>query len=438
MSLSRREFLAVASALPLAATPDTDWPAFRGPGGRGVADEFPTLTSWNLEAAKGVLWRAPVPGLGHSSPVVWGDRIFLPSSVSSSGTAPLKLGQTGEPTAADDNDDHLWVILCYDKRTGKKLWQQTAHQGAPRATRHVKATHANTSLATDGRSLAAFFGSEGLYCYDLEGRLRWSKDLGVINVSKYGIGWGFGSSPAIHENRVVVLCDDPERPFIAAFQLSDGKELWRVSRKDVCERSWGTPFIHTSGARSQVVTNGWPWIVSYELESGKELWRLHGGGDNPIPTPFAAHGWIFVTSAHGGQAPIYAVRPEASGDISGKTDSLVWSLPQGGSYISTPVIYGDHIYLGNTNGVLRCFESKTGRKIYEERLDPDASIYSSLVAADGKIYCGSEDGMVYVVKAGERFEILARNSVGDPCFATPALSRGVIYFRTAASLIAIG
>ncbi len=359
------------------------------------------------------------------------------------------MGQTGEPTAADDNAEQRWVILCYDKKTGKRLWQQIAHQGVPRATRHVKATHANTSLATDGRHLAAFFGSEGLYCYDLDGRLLWSKDLGVINVSKYGIGWGFGSSPSIHENRIVVLCDDPERPFIAAFQLSDGQEIWRVSRKEICERSWGTPYIHSDGGRTQVVTNGWPWIVSYDLADGKELWRLRGGGDNPIPTPFAAHGWIFVTNAHGGKAPIFAIRPEASGDISdrdepGKTgslvknDAMVWSTPQGGCYISTPVVYGDYIYLGNTNGVLRCFESQTGRKIYEERLGPDASIYSSLVAADGKIYCGSEDGLVYVVKAGPQVEILARNGLGDPCFATPALSRGVLYFRTSAELLAIG
>jgi outer membrane protein assembly factor BamB len=367
-----------------------------------VAEGFPTRASWDLHTKKGLLWRAPVPGLGHSSPVTWGDRIFLPSSVSSAESVPLKLGQTGEPTAADDNGEHRWVVFCYDKKTGKKLWQQTAYQGVPRATRHVKATHANTSLATDGHHLVAFFGSEGLYCYSLDGRLLWSKDLGVINVSKYGIGWGFGSSPSIHENRVVVLCDDPERPFMAAFQLSDGAEMWRVSRKEVCERSWGTPFIHVNGDRTQVVTNGWPWIVSYDLANGQELWRLRGGGDNPIPTPFSAHGWIFVTNAHGGKAPIFAVRPEASGDISpagesGSNASLVWSLPQGGSYISTPVVYNDHIYLGNTNGVLRCFESKTGRKIYEERLGPDASIYSSLVAADGKIYCGSEDGMMYVV-----------------------------------------
>ena len=192
-----------------------------------------------------------------------------------------------------------------------------------------------------------------------------------------------------------------------------------------------------------MVANGWPWVVSYDLETGKPLWRLNSGGDNPIPTPFAAGGWIFVTNAHGGKAPIYAIRPAARGDISlaeGATanEAIAWSSAQGGSYISTPVVYREYIYLGNTNGVIRCFHAKTGKKIYEERLSPDASIYSSLVAADGKVFCPSEDGTVYVLKAGKDFKLLARNRMGEPCFATPAIWKGALYFRTTDSLVAVG
>lgn len=334
------------------------------------------------------------------------------------------------------------MVLCFDSDTGKERWRRTAWKGLPRATRHVKATQANTTVTTNGSVVVAFFGSEGLHCYDLDGKLLWNRDLGRIDVSKYDIGWGYGSSPALHGNRIVVLCDAPDEPYLAAFRLSDGKELWRVSRKGLCERSWGTPFVHASRTRVQVVANGWPWILGYDLETGRELWRLKGGGDNPIPTPFAAEGLIFITNAHGGKSPIFAVRPDASGDISPTANepakAIAWSTEQGGSYISTPVVYKGQIYLGNTNGVLRSYNSRSGEKIYEQRLAPGASIYASLTAGDHKIFCPSEDGTVYVVKAGPDFKLLSANSLDGPCFATPAISDGKMYFRTTSSLVAVG
>jgi outer membrane protein assembly factor BamB len=353
----------------------------------------------------------------------------------------LQIGRSGAADAADDNGEQSWVVLCYDASTGRELWRRTARKAPPRVSRHQKATHANTTAATDGRHLVAFFGSEGLYCYDRDGKLLWERDLGVINISKYGISWGYGSSPTLYQDRIAVICDDPQEPFLAVLRLSDGEELWRVSRKGDCERSWGAPMIHADGNRVQVVANGWPWIVSYDLETGEEIWRLAGGGDNPIPTPFEAHGWIYVTNAHGGKSPIYAVRPTAKGDITptgGKPNgALVWSSEQCGSYISTPVIYRDRMYFGNTNGVVRCYASKTGEMLYEERLDPDASLYASLVAADGKVYCPAENGTVYVLRDGPKLEIVARNPMGAPCFATPAVSKGVLYFRTTDELLAI-
>lgn len=448
MNLPMPVFLLCACAALSVSTPADDepqnWPGFRGPGATGVADGYPLRASWNADPADadsaGVLWRAPIPGLGHSSPVVWGERVFICTAITEDGEADLMLGAGGKPTAADDSQEHSWVILCFDKSTGKELWRKTAHKGKPRATRHVKATQANTSLAVDGENLVAFFGSEGLYCYDLDGNLKWSRDLGVINISKYGIGWGYASSPAIHKDRIALACDDPENPFLAVLRLSDGEEVWRVSRAGISERSWGTPLIHEGAAEIQVVVNGWPWVVSYDLEAGKELWRIHGGGDNPIPTPFVAGGWIYITSAHGRQSPIYVVRPEARGDITPSAEhpsneGVVWSTFKGGSYMSTPVVYGGHIYLG-TSSIIRCFDAKTGAKTYAERLE-GASLIASLVAADGKIYCTSEDGAVFVLAAGPEFKVLARNPMGAPCFATPAISQGVLYFRTTESLIAI-
>jgi len=431
----------LARAAPSGAS--LDWPRFRGPGGKGVAPGFSLRSKWNVgEKADGILWSVPVPGLAHSSPVIKGDRLYLATAISTAGDAPLMVTRGGRPNAADDNGEQKWTILCYDRRTGEELWRKTARQGRPRATRHVKATHANTSVTIDGENLVAFFGSEGLYCYDLDGNLKWSRDLGVINISKYGIGWGYASSPAIHDDRIVIVCDDPEKPFVAALKLSNGEEIWRTDRKDICERSWGTPFIHASESRTQAVVNGWPWIVSYDGEDGSELWRIKGGGDNPVPTPFEANGWIYITNAHGAESPIFAVRPDATGDVSpptesGSNKSVVWSVRRGGSYMSTPVVYGDYLYLGNTNGVLRCFNAKTGEKIYEKRLGSGASIYASLVAADGKIFCASENGSVYVVKSGPRFELLEKNQMQDPLYATPAISGGVLYLRTTKHLIAV-
>jgi len=450
MNLYRRVFLLSAFALiffnALGDIEAQNWPSFRGPGGRGVADGFSVSTSWNADSAigkiEGVIWRTNVPGLGHSSPIVFGGRIFLTTAIAEAGEAPLKIGVGGKPTAADDNGEQSWIVLCYNKLTGAELWRKTANKGIPRASRHVKATHANTTLATDGRHLVAFFGSEGLYCYDLEGKLLWKRDLGLINISKYGIGWGYASSPAIHQDCIALVCDDPDNPFLVVLQLSDGKELWRVSRKGICERSWGTPMIHTSSERTQVVVNGWPWIVSYELETGEESWRIKGGGDNPVPTPFEANGLIYITSAHGKQSPIFVVRPEAQGDITpaekeSTSEGIVWSRLRDGSYMSTPVVYGSYIYLGNTNGMIRCFNAKTGEKIYQKRLGASAAITSSLVAAEGKIYCASENGTVYVLAAGPDFNILSSNAMGESCFATPAISQGVLYFRTTQSLMAI-
>lgn len=452
LPLSRRSFLMTTLiALPgmaaIAPKPEQNWPMFRGLGASGIADGYPTRATWNADSTagklSGVLWRTEVPGLGHSSPIVWENRIILATAVRLSGKATLRIGDYGDNKAAQDNEEQKWMILCFDKTSGKRLWERMIHTGKPRVERHQKSSHANTTLTTDGQRLVAFFGSEGLYCFDLDGKLLWNKDLGVLNVGRYGIGYGFGSSPVLYRDRIVLLCDDPKTPFVAAFRLADGKELWRVSRQGDCERSWGTPLIHPHGARMQVITNGWPFIVSYDLETGKEIWRLRGGGDNPIPSPFVADGWIVITNSHGGKSPIYAIRPSAQGDISlpdgaSSNEAIVWSNMNGGSYISTPVVYGGHIYLANRNGVLRCYEFKTGRRVFEQRLGTDSAFSSSLVAADGKIYCPAEEGVVYVIKPGPSLEVLANNQMGEPCLATPAISQGVLYFRTAGSLMAIG
>ena len=423
---------------------DTDWPGFRGKSATGAATGFKTATKWNAADGgdKSVLWKSPIPGSGHSCPAIVGERIFVATAVSSDGETKLQLGRGGNTKAAEDNVQQSWLVMCFDKSTGKEVWRQTAHTGIPKATRHTKATHANTTVAVDGDNVVAFFGSEGLYCYDLKGNLKWSKDLGIVNISKYGIGWGYASSPAIAKGRIVLVCDDPENPYLVALNLKDGEEVWRKDRKEDCERSWGTPLIYHINGQDHVVVNGWPWIVAYDLATGDETWRIEGGGDNPIPSPFFVNDRIYVTNSHGGKSPIIVVRPDSSGNLtdadSPEDAGLIWRSERGGSYMSTPVVWGDYLYLASSNGVLGCYHAETGEKIYEKRLGRNAYMVASLVASDDKIYCTAEDGTVYVVPAGPEFGVTARNQLGNACFATPAISGNTLFFRTVDSLIAIG
>ena len=445
--LSRRQLLGSIAVAAVAKSYSfaNDWPAFRGAAGKGISDAGSLPVEWRVgdgeSDSNGIKWIETLPGLAHGSPILVDGKLYLTNAISSSGASELKVGRSGAPTAADDNESQQWLVQCIDSKDGKTIWSNVAREGKPGATRHVKATHANTTLACQGDHLVAFFGSEGLYNYTLQGELRWKKDLGVIDISKYGIGWGYASSPAIFEDRIVLLCDDPQKPFAICLDLNSGEEVWRVDRQGVSERSWATPLIvGESVADAQVVINGWPWIVSYNLQDGSERWKLKGGGDNPVPTPFVEHGYIYVTNAHGGPSPIYAIRPDAKGDITptdGHSKSIAWSLQRGGSYMSTPVVYRDHIYFGNTNGSMRCFNALSGEPVYQERLATGAAIYASLVAGDGKIYAAAENGKVYVIKAGEKFELLAENEMASPCFATPVIAEDTIYFRTTSSIVAV-
>jgi outer membrane protein assembly factor BamB len=425
-----------------------DWPAYRGPAATGVG-EGAAPSSWSGDTAAGVRnikWKTAIPGLGHSSPVIIGNKLFVASAVSSAGKAPLKLGLYGSGNSAEDDAEQEWVLFCFDKRTGKILWQQSAHKGKPRARRHTKATHANTTVATDGKRVIAFFGSEGLYSYTLNGKLEWKKDLGTLDMAPSDdrtLSWGFASSPALFEDKVVIQSDSKKDGFLAVFAAADGRELWRVPRSAVSVCSWSTPGVFRTGSRVQIVTNGYPYIVGYDLANGKELWRLKSEGDIPVPVPFMAHGLIYVANAHGGKAPLYAIRPDASGDITPAAGSrvsagLAWSDERNGSYLQTPVVYGDLIYASTSQGIFKAYEARTGRKLYEERLGTGGSFTSSPIAADGKVYVSNEEGQTYVVKAGPKFELIRTNELGEPVLSTPAVSDGLLYVRTPGNLVAIG
>lgn len=427
-----------------------DWPSYRGPGATGIGDGEPPV-SWNADTAEGairnILWKTALPGLSHSSPVVHGGRLYVTTAISAKGSAPLKIGLYGAGDSADDAGEQSWVVYCLDKRTGREVWKQTAHRGAPKVKRHTKATHDNTTVAVDGKRLVAFFGSEGLYAYSLDGKLLWKKDLGVMDMTPYddrNLSWGFASSPTLFEDTILVQNDSKKDSFAAAFDARDGRELWRVPRGDVSVGSWGTPGVIRSAGRTQVVLNGYPWIVSYDFRTGKELWRLRSGGDVPVPTPFLADGLIYVANAHGRKSPLYAIRPDASGDISpseGATSSsgVAWTQERNGSYLQTPVVYQGIAYACTSQGIFKAYDAKTGEKFYEQRLGAGTTGFtSSPVAAGGRIYVTSEEGETYVVKHGKAFETLGKNLMGETVLSTPAISEGVLYFHTRGNVVAVG
>ena len=424
--------------------PGVDWPSFRGINGAGIAEGFPTPTTWDAPAGQGVRWKTPIEGLGHSSPVIWGNQICVTSAVSGKIDAGLRIGLYGDIASVEDDTEHTWRLICADKVSGRVLFNKVVHQGVPVIKRHTKSTHANSTLATDGAHLVAMLGSEGLYGFDMQGNQIWKKDLGVLDSGFFMVPeaqWEFASSPVIHEGVLVIQADVQKDSFIAAFDVKTGRERWRTPRSDV--PTWSTPTIHTVGGRTQIVVNGWRHTGAYDFETGKEIWRLNGGGDIPVPRPVVGSGLVFITNAHGRGAPVYAIRETAAGDISlaaGQTanDHIAWSVPRDGAYMITPVLYQGLLYVSRNNGVFKAFEATTGAEIYQQRLGTGTTGFTaSLVAADGKVYFTSEDGDVYVVKAGRTFELLAKNPVGEILMATPAISEGALYFRTAKSLVAI-
>jgi len=422
-----------------------DWPQFRGIGATGVSEGRPMPAVWSVAAGTNVLWKTAVPGLGLSSPVVWGDMLCVTSAISGKADAKLRPGLYGDIESVPDDTSHEWHVYCLDKKTGKIAWQQTANTGVPKIKRHMKSTHANSTLATDGQHLVAFFGSEGLYAYDLKGKLLWKKDLGVLDAGFYMVPeaqWETGSSPVIHDGIVIVQADVQKGSFLAAFDVRDGKELWRSARSDV--PTWGTPTIHQVNGQSQVIVNGMRHAGAYDLKTGKEIWKLTGGGDIPVPTPVVSDGLVYLTNAHGPMSPVYAIRETASGDVSlssgaSSNAGVAWSYPRDGGYMCTPLVYRGLVYIVKFNGVLNVYDAKTGEKKFQERFAGGTSAFTaSPVASDGKVYFANEDGQVFVLKASPMYELLSTNDMGSSVLATPAISEGRLLFRTQKELISIG
>lgn len=421
------------------------WPSFRGPQASGIAEKQNLPDRWDAKTGDNILWRTPIPGLAHSSPVVWGNRIFVTSAVSSDPKATFRPGLYGDGDASKDRSLHRWMIYAIDRRTGKITWERVAHQGEPIDKRHIKSTYANSTPATDGRIVVAWFGSQGVYAYDFSGQFLWKVDLGRLDLGAYDIPtyeWGPASSPIIWNDLVILQCDTQTDSFILALDAATGKTVWKTDRDEL--PSWGTPTIATTATGSVLVANASNFIRGYDPRTGKELWRLGGSSKITAPTPIFGEGFFVVVSGRGPERPIFVVRPNAHGDLTlpeGKTasESIVWSRTGRGSYMPTPLIYNGILYVLANNGLFDAYNLKTGEEIYRQRLPAVGSGFSaSPIAADGKIYLSNEDGEMLVIAAGEKFNHLATNSMGELLMATPALSDGVMYVRSSASLFAVG
>lgn len=427
------------------AGPPLNWPSFRGPDGTGVADGQQPPVAWDLKTGKNVRWKTAIPGLGHSCPIVWGNRVFVTTAISSVPDQKIRIGNYGDVASVDDKSKHTWQVLCLDRDTGAILWTRTAYQGVPKIKRHLKGSQANCTPATDGTHVLACFGSEGLYCYNFAGKLLWKRDLSTLD-SSFAIDreyeWGFGNSSLIYDGLAILQCDLSHDSFIAAFDIETGAKVWSTPRDEI--PSWSSPVIWRNSQRVELVTNASQYARGYDPKTGQELWRLAKKSEATIPAPVCGKDLLFITSGNRPIQPIFAIQPGASGDISlkkGQTSNnhIAWSRMRGGPYMPTPILYGPYLYTCSNSGVLTCYEAATGKEVYKERISSGGDSYTaSPVAADGRLYFVSEQGQVRVVKAGPVFELLAVNTVDDYVMATPAISNGSLLIRSQHFLLALG
>jgi outer membrane protein assembly factor BamB len=424
---------------------EANWPSFRGNHAAGSIDGQNLPDTWNGESGQNIRWKTRIPGLAHSSPIIWGDKLFVTTAISSLKDVSYRHGLYGDGDASEDRSVHDWCIYCLDKKNGEFIWHRTAVTGAPIDKRHIKSTYANSTPATDGRYIAALFGSQGLYLYDMGGNLVWKKDLGRMDVGAYDLPeyeWGPASSPIIHKGKVIVQVDTQKESFIIACDVQSGKVLWKTMRDEL--PSWGTPTVVESSKAAELVTNSSNYIYGYNPDNGEELWRLGGSSKITAPTPVFEKDLIVVCSGRNPEAPIFAIRTGARGDITlnekqTSNASVVWSKIRRGSYMPTPLIYRGYVYILQNQGRLDCYDLITGEEMYRERIIHSGGGFSaSPVASDGNIYLPGEDGEIFFVKAGPEFKLVATNKMGELLMATPAISDGVLYVRAEHHLFAVG
>lgn len=421
---------------------DGDWPRWRGPDNDGMARGDAPLHWSDTEHIK---WKAEIPGRGHSSPVIWGGKIFVTTAIPTGAAsnhepdaapAPAPFGRGGRGFGnRAPQPEQKFVLMALDRNTGKLLWQQVAKIGAPHEGYHpTYGSFASNSPVTDGKYVVAFFGSRGVYCYDLNGKKIWEKDFG-IQLRMFNT-FGEGAWPAIEGSKLLLLFDNEVDSFLVALDLATGKELWRTPRPDG-NTNWSGPVVITYEGKKQVIVSATKKVHSYDLETGKPIWEVAGLGQNTIPAPVAADGLVFVMSGYR-NPNLMAVKLGREGDLTG-TDAVVWQNQRGNSYTASPVLHDGKLYVVTDSGMLSCFDAKTGKAFYQQqRLPKPYNFKASPVGVNGKLYLSTEEGDVVVVKMGETYEVLATNTLDGQMFiGTPAVADGEIYLRGQNALFCI-
>jgi len=440
--MTKRSVFAIVVVVAVSAVSvGANWPSFRGEHARGVATGTPPV-QWDLAKGTNVAWNVAVPGLGHSSPIVWGDRVFVTTAVATSGKeAPPVTGVMDAVgiAMANDTGEQEWRLYALDRATGRVVWQQTAKKAKPRSNHHRKSSHATATPATDGTFVVALMGSEGLYCYDMDGRLAWKKDLGLMDLGLVGntsVQWGPASSPVIAGDRVMVQNDEQENSYLAAFDLATGKQVWRDSHDEL--PSWATPLVVRQGDRDLVVTSSPKAIRAVDAATGKEVWHMEDDAPVRVPSPVASGDLVIVTGGYppGGKS-IFAIPLASTKNVS--PQKLPWRIDRGSPYTPTPLVYDGILYVVTDNGVLSAYDASTGERVYQSRLGTGVSGFSSSpIAAGGHVYIADEDGDLFVVRAGRSFQVDAATAFGETIFATPAIDGNLLIVRTRGHLIALG
>jgi len=419
------------------------WPSYRGFFASGFLDGTNLPDSFNVESGYNVKWNIEIPGLGLSCPVIWENRVLITSAVSDQDTEGYLTGMYGDIEPVADSSEHVWKVYCLDKSSGEVIWEKDAYEGIPQVKRHPKSSHANTTVATDGRHVVAFFGSEGLYCYSMEGELIWKRDFGLLNSAWDVVEWAqweFCSSPVIYQDKVIIQADALNTAFVTVLDLHTGETIWRQEREEIS--GWCTPNIYFDQEKARIAVNGYKHRGGYDLQSGEEIWKMSGGGDIPVPTPIIWKDLIYFNSAHGRHAPLMAIKNSAVGEIPYPDNDSVpgehfeWFYDRQGAYMTSVLVYDSLLYRLRWNGSLSCFDARSGEIIYQETVNP-SSFIACPVASDGKIYMVSEEGDLFIAKTGRTYELLHRIPLGEASLVTPGLTDGMIILRTAGKLMAI-
>jgi outer membrane protein assembly factor BamB len=410
------------------------WPQWRGPGGQGVSSAKSLPVKWS--ATENVKWKIEIPGKGYSSPCVWGDRAYFITAIPQGEEIPEgdpRRGRGVGPGGPPPTVDYKFEVYCLNLQDGKILWEKTARIDKPKeGVNRLKGSYANATPATDGERVYAYFGSQGLYCYDMDGNAKWDCDLGDMKIVYMN---GEGSSAIVDGDRVIILWDEMEGSFITARDKKTGKPIWRTDRNE--QVTWATPVVVEHAGKKQIVTSGTNRIRSYDYETGKLIWECGGLTRACIPTIVYGHDMVFATSGYMGYA-LKAIKLGRTGDLT-DSDAIAWSLDKGTPYVPTPILYGDELYVADDKGVLSCYDAVSGKQHYERtRIPGILAMSASPVAGDGKVYFTSEDGKTVVLKAGKSLEVLATNEIPERILASPALVDGMILLRGEQHLYCVG